>query len=324
MQLKENILFDGRYNLVKQLGRGGFSEVWLVKDRKVNDKMMVIKVYAPGMGLDDDGVQIFKNEFSLVFDIQHKNILKPTYFDIYNNMPYLVLPYCEQGSCSKLIGKITEKEVWKFLKDVSDGLAHLHAQKPPVIHQDIKPDNILIDNNGNYLITDFGISSKARNTLRRSLSQLKSSGGTIAYMAPEKFEKDNYPINAGDIWALGVTAYELMTGDVPFGEHGGLIQKSGAEIPDIRGAWSENLTSIVKSCLAKEPWDRPTAQDIFLQASNLGLDVKKKCRKCGKEISLNASFCSYCNASQNVEVCSKCKKEITASATFCPYCGNRK
>jgi len=324
MQLRENMMFNSRYSLVKLLGRGGFSEVWLVKDRKVNDKMMVIKVYAPGTGLDDDGVQIFKNEFSLVFDIQHTNLLKPTYFDIHNNMPYLVLPYCEQGSCSKLIGKITEKEVWKFLKDVSAGLAHLHAQEPPVIHQDIKPDNILIDNSGNYLITDFGISSKARNTLRRSLSQIKSSGGTIAYMAPEKFEKDNYPIKAGDIWALGVTAYELMTGDVPFGEHGGLIQKNGAEIPNIRGSWSDNLTSIVKSCLAKEPWDRPTAQDIFLQASNPGSGVKKKCWKCGKEISRNASFCSYCNASQNVVICPKCNKEITTSATFCPYCGNKK
>jgi serine/threonine protein kinase len=300
MQFKENVLFDGRYFLVKLLGRGGFSEVWLVKDQKVNDKPMVVKIYASGNGLDDDGVQIFKNEFALVFDIHHSNLLKPSHFDICDSMPYLVLPYCEHGSCSKLTGRFREKDAWKFLHDVAAGLAYLHAQEPPVIHQDIKPANILIDN-GNYLITDFGISTKARNTLRRSQIDNKSSIGTIAYMAPEKFPFSNFPIKAGDIWALGVTLYELMTGNVPFGEHGGLIQKSGAEIPDIQGDWSSNLIKIIHSCLAREPWDRPTAQTIVEQAEYPlnPVELTKKesnkfCRYCGKSVSANREFCRYC------------------------------
>jgi serine/threonine protein kinase len=293
MQFKEKTLFDDRYLLIKLLGKGGFSEVWLVEDRKVNDKPMVVKVYAPGAGLDEDGIQIFKNEFVLLFDIHHSNLLKPAHFDICDNMPYLVLPYCEQGSCNKLIGKITEEEAWKFLHDVAAGLAHLHAQEPPVIHQDIKPANILMDN-GSYLITDFGISTKARSTLRKSVSQ--SLGGTIAYMSPEKFGPESLPVKAGDIWALGATLYELITGNVPFGEQGGLIQKNGAEIPNVHGTWSSGIIKIINSCLAKDPWDRPVARDILEQAEYYlnPAELTKTCAKCGAMNKEDERICKSC------------------------------
>jgi TPR repeat protein len=145
---------------------------------------------------------------------------------------------------------------------VASGLEYLHKQNPPVIHQDIKPDNVLIDANGQFMITDFGISAKARSTLRKSAQRHNVSGGTIAYMAPERFGKDNTPVMASDIWALGATLYELLTGDTPFGEHGGLVQKSGAEIPTLDGNWSNELKQIVKSCLQPNPDDRPSAQQI--------------------------------------------------------------
>ena len=80
MQLEQNTLFDGRYFLKKLLGRGGFSEVWLVEDTKVENKTMVIKVYAPNTGLDDDGARLFSREFSLVFDLNHTNLLRPAHW----------------------------------------------------------------------------------------------------------------------------------------------------------------------------------------------------------------------------------------------------
>ena len=263
MRLQENMLFHHRYHLIKLLGRGGFSEVWLAEDEKANKIKIALKVYAPGAGLDEDGARLFTQEFSLVFNVNHSNLLKPTHFDIYEQMPYLVMPFCNNGSSTKLIAKISEKEVWQFLHDISSGLAYLHSQTPPVIHQDIKPDNVLIDSNGNFLITDFGISTKVRNTLRKSMAQSSTSGGgTRAYMGPERFGKEPLPIKASDVWALGAAVYELITGDVPFGEHGGVIQKSGAEIPDIKGSWSADLKKLIRLCLNQEPWDRPTAETI--------------------------------------------------------------
>jgi formylglycine-generating enzyme required for sulfatase activity len=119
----------------------------------------------------------------------------------------------------------------------------------------------LIDENDAYMITDFGISTKARSTLRKSVGHA-TGGGTLDYMGPERFSKNNAPVKASDIWALGATLFELLTGDTPFGEHGGLLLQGGAEIPEIRGAWSNDLKAIVLRCLQKEPWERPTAGQL--------------------------------------------------------------
>jgi len=266
MQLEEGYLFDSRYRLIKLLGRGGFSEVWLVEDVKVGNQKRALKVYAPGTGLDDDGVQLFSSEYQLVYDLNHSHLLRASHFDVCQRSPYLIVPYCERGSASKLTGKITEDEAWQFLHDVASGLAYMHEQEPPIIHQDIKPDNVLINHNGRYLITDFGISAKARSTLRKSAGNVKS-GGTIAYMSPERFGHDNTPIKASDVWALGATMFELLVGDAPFGDHGGLIQKSGAEIPNITGNYTENLNNVKYKMLALETWDRPTAAQLTKRAT---------------------------------------------------------
>mgnify|MGYP001637594485 FL=1 len=261
MWLQENTLFADRYQLVRLLGRGGFSEVWLAEDRLTGLKV-AIKVYAPGTGLDSDGMSVFSKELSLVYNLHHTNLLKPQHFDQCNNRPYLVLPYCEQGSALKLVGQMPEEEAWRFLRDVAAGLEYLHALEPPVIHQDIKPDNVLRDSTGTFMITDFGISTKIRSTLRKSVNQAENSGGTMAYMGPERFSKHPMAIMASDVWALGATLFELLSGDPPFGDLGGVLQQKGAEIPEVTGNYSPELKKAVEACLAKEPWDRPTAHTL--------------------------------------------------------------
>ena len=262
MQLTENTYFgeNNRYYLEKLLGRGGFSEVWLVKD-SITNLELALKVYAPSTGMDNDGLQTFSRELARVYNISHTNLLKPQYVDSWQGMPYLIMPYCSQGSLVKRIGKMNENEIRRVIHDVASGLAYLHEHN--IIHQDIKPDNILIDETGNYVITDFGISTRARSTLRKNMTtSFANSGGTIAYMGPERFSKEPAPTKASDIWSLGATIYELMTGDTPFGEHGGLIQKSGAEIPNLRGDYSEDLKQLVIQMLMPNPKDRPTAATI--------------------------------------------------------------
>lgn len=259
--MEDNKLFHDRYFLERLLGRGNFSEVWLAKDTKT-EIPVALKIYAPATGLDDQGLNVFAREFSLVVNANHKNLLKPLYYDSCDRKPYLVLPFCTKGSIMKNVGKFTEEEAWILLRDVASGLAWLHSMNPPVIHQDIKPDNIMVGENGEYMITDFGVSTHLRSTLRKSLSSAFSSAGTIAYMAPERFGKDNTPIMANDVYSLGATVYEMLTGDTPFGDDGGLVQKKGADVPELKGEYSEQLKKTLSKCLRLNSWERPTAEQL--------------------------------------------------------------
>lgn len=266
--LQQDTLFASRYQLRSLIGRGGFSEVWLAHDTWTNLDI-AIKVYAPGQGLDNDGLREFCQELASVHHLTHPNLLKPDHVDQWENMPYLIMEYCPKGALTKQVGKLSEEQVWSVLHDVAAGLAYLHSKD--IVHQDIKPDNILLDESGNYRITDFGISTKARTTLRKSMLGASTSGGTMAYMGPERFSAQPAPTKASDIWSLGAMIYELITGDVPFGEIGGGMQKNGAEIPDITKLISPALTHVIHLMLARETWDRPTAETLATWAANPSL-----------------------------------------------------
>ncbi len=265
MRLQENTTFANRYQLERLLGRGGFSEVWLAKDNWTHLRI-ALKVYAPGQGMDANGLQDFCGELANVFDLNHTNLLKPTHVDSWNDMPYLIMAYCSNGSLASKVGKLSEEEIWKLIHDVGAGLAYLH--KRDVVHQDIKPDNILIDEVGNYVITDFGISTRARSTLRKSVVGGSASGGTTAYMGPERFSRQPAPTKASDVWSFGAMVYEVLEGIVPFGEVGGGLQKGGAEIPYISANVSDALKFTVYKMLSKETWDRPTAETLVAWSQN--------------------------------------------------------
>lgn len=238
-------------------GSGSFGEVWLARD-EVLDCEVALKIY---ISLDSRGVEEFKREYITTLDVAHLNLLTADYFDVWEQRPFLVMRYCSMGSSSSLVGMIDETELWHFIHDVAAGLEYLHDMPNPIIHQDIKPDNILLDDSGRYLITDFGISKKIRSTMSKQ-SDRTIGFGAIAYMAPERFGSDSVPIKASDIWSLGVSIYELATGELPFDGLGGGMQKNGAEIPILDGRWSESIAMVMQSCLAKEPWNRPSAQQL--------------------------------------------------------------
>ena len=255
--IKSDILFAYRYRLIKRIGRGGFAEVWLADDT-LAELQVAIKIYD---GMDEEGLKIFVQEINKVYHLNHTNLLKPQHVAAWNNMPYLVMNYCSAGSCEKRIGQITEQEVWKILHDVASGLAYLHSNN--IIHQDIKPANILQDDMGNYVIIDFGISTLARDTLLKSTLMGNTSAGTLAYMGPERFSQQPAPTKASDIWSLGATLYELIEGTTPFPrEVGGGMQKMGAEIPSINAPISDALKFTIFKMLSKETWDRPTAATL--------------------------------------------------------------
>ena len=261
--LQADLLFADRYRLIKRIGQGGFAEVWLADDT-LADLQVAIKIYG---GMDEDGLKIFVKEINKVYHLNHTNLLKPQYVAAWNNMPYLVMTYCSAGSLEKQIGQITEQEIWKILHDVASGLAYLHSNN--IIHQDIKPANILQDDMGNYVIIDFGISTLARDTLRKSTLRGNTSAGTLAYMAPERFSKDPTPLFASDIWSLGAMLFELLEGKTPFpADFGGGMQKAGAELIDITANVSQELKSLIYKMLSLNTWDRPTATTLVEWAKN--------------------------------------------------------
>lgn len=273
--INEEGLFDGRYKLIKLLSEeGGTADVWLAEDCETEDEvyndeseelqdiegtgvLVAIKIYRPKNSLDMDGIRDFRNEFKTVHNCHHANLLTPKGFNTLDDMPYLVMPYCRMGSAEEIVGKLTEKkELWKFVLHVASGLSYLHSLERPIVHQDIKPANILIDNNGYYCITDFGISVQKDNDLEDN-----KSSGTIPYMPPERFKEDYESNPQSDIWALGATLYELITGKHPF-KDGGIEQKSDTQIPKINSNIPKGIKKIVYGCLNYDPRKRPTAEEI--------------------------------------------------------------
>ena len=256
MTFKEGSIVAEHYELKRQLGQGSFGDVWLAHNL-LADIDVAIKFYGV---LDSKGLEEFRNEFKVAYKLRHPNLLNINHFDVYANCPYLVMPYCANGSVNRHVGQMPEPEIWNFILDVSGGLAFLHSQQPPIVHQDIKPDNILITSDGRYVISDFGISRSFRTKMSRTNNNISSSG-TIAYMGPERFSEKPLVVLASDIWAFGMTLYELMTGDVLWEGMGGCVQLNGARIPTISGNFSPELINLVTACLAAETWNRPNQRD---------------------------------------------------------------
>lgn len=284
-------LFDGRYKLLRPLNtEGATADVWLALDTSTIDTehntsnspdnenaeepglLVAIKIYRPKNALDSEGEQRFRKEFKVAYDCHHTNLLQPTSFSVFDGIPYLILPYCRKGSSEQLIGKLKKTdEIWKFIADVSSGLARLHSNQPQIIHQDIKPANILIVDD-NYSITDFGISSQNNRTY--GIYEDEENSGTLAYMAPERFEDLSSPIPESDIWAFGSTLCEIITGEVPFGEEGGKSQLAGGSMISLK-AIPASIRPLIKACLQQDPAKRPTAQEISIAAQAKKFPLKK-------------------------------------------------
>ncbi len=258
-ELTAGSVIDDRYILKDYKGRGSFGEVWLAYDNELEIDV-AIKLY---ISLDQKGQDEFKSEYKVAFGLNHQNLLTAQHYSVWNHRPYLIMKYCSRGSANDLTGNIAnEKDIWRFIHDVAAGLKFLHGLETPIVHQDIKPENILIDDQGTYLITDFGISRKMRSTLRKQ-SKRAAESGAIAYMGPERFLKDPIAVKASDIWSLGVSIYEMATGELPFCGQGGGMLNAGAEIPDLdTSKWSKNLNEVMRACLAKDTWNRPTAEKL--------------------------------------------------------------
>lgn len=263
-KFKAGDVFHDRYTLEKLIGVGGFADVWRATDTKTG-KVVALKIYT---NLDEDGINGLSDEYTRMHDLNHTNILKAEHFDSWGNIPYLVMKYCDGGSLDKKIGKMSAEELTEAIRQISNGLRYLHQSG--IVHQDIKPANILIDNTGGtttYVLSDFGISSKTKTKLSHSVN-LKNQGTSMteAYAPPEKFSSkkaDRKPDRKGDIFSFGISIYELATGSMPFDElsTGRQLQYEGAEV-DFSEIQDEKIRRITELCMQPDKDDRPSAEEV--------------------------------------------------------------
>ncbi|MDE6696190.1 MAG: protein kinase [Muribaculaceae bacterium] len=252
MTLSPNQMFHGRYLLVELMGSGASAEVWKALDTKAGNLAVALKIYTSDISKQGTyGLSVFQKEFTTVFNMTHTNLLRPSGYDINEGCPYLTMQFCENGSATSMVGRVDEKELLHFLHDVAAGLEYLHDHN--IIHQDIKPDNVLVDDNCNFLLTDFGISKKEN-------AADEAIGGTRAYMAPEVYAGKT--TKESDIWSLGATAVELLTGNPPFGENGGLAEAQGTAMETLPGKLQPQVKQLLKSMLEENPAKRPSASQI--------------------------------------------------------------
>lgn len=262
--LNPNTVFSKRYRLTKHLGTGAFAEVWKAEDTLASNTIVAIKIYAPDKGMDQDGIQIFRNEYALPSQLKHTNLLNAKHFDVYNGSPYLVMDYCSDGSLMrKLVNRheFSEAEVAKIIHQIGSALAYVHRKG--LCHKDIKPENILIYDSTTFVLGDFGISTRIRRTMAHNMasapSDQKYTSFTPAFAPPES--NIRVPAPSGDVFSFGATLYEVTAGSLPFEQMGRAIQE-GAIIPPIPNKYSRDLNEVVMRCMRLEPEQRPTADDL--------------------------------------------------------------
>ena len=204
----------GIFTIVKQIGAGGMSEVYLVKDDL--GRPFALKTMSRSLSFEPSFRQRFEQEARIMASLSHPNIVQMhSYFEADGRF-CLVMEYIEGGSLRELsrkIGPIPEKRALHILQQIAEALSYAHGKG--IIHRDIKPSNILLDENDNVKVMDFGI---ARMTEGPGLTQTGSQMGTLVYMSPEQIRDSKHVDERTDIYSLGVSFYEMLTGKPPYDE----------------------------------------------------------------------------------------------------------
>ncbi len=259
------------YTLERELGGGGMSRVFAATETSLG-RQVVVKVLPPEMA-EGVSVERFTREIQLAAQLRHPHIVPVLAAGVSGGLPYYTMPLEEGQSLRATLtksGPLPVSEAISVLRDVAKALAYAHERG--VVHRDIKPDNVLLTG-GAAVVTDFGVAKAlaAAKTVEAggTLTQIGTSLGTPAYMAPEQAAADAGTDHRADIYSFGVMAYEMLAGRPPF--HGRVGQKLLAAqmgerpepITDIRADTPPLLAQLVMKCLEKDADDRPqSASDL--------------------------------------------------------------
>ena len=206
-------LLDDRYELVEILGVGGMAVVYRARDRILN-RFVAIKIMKDEFTNDEEFRRRFRNESQAAAQLSHNNIVQV--FDVSppsSHMQYIVMELIEGITLKDYLlrkGRLSWQETLFFVQQISKALAYVHSQG--VIHQDIKPHNIILLRDGTVKVTDFGIARFEQNQETRVIQE---AIGSVHYISPEQAQSSRIDHRA-DLYSLGVVMYEMLTGRVPF------------------------------------------------------------------------------------------------------------
>jgi serine/threonine-protein kinase len=262
-------IVSDRYELEREVGRGGMATVYLARDVK-HDRRVAIKVLEPDLA-SSVGAERFQREIGIAATLTHPRIPPLHDSGSAGGVLFYVMPYIEGESLRHLLdreGQLPTEDVVRIIGEVAEALEYAHGQG--VVHRDVKPDNILLTAGG-AVVMDFGIASALEHASGDKLTQTGLVVGTPGYMAPEQ-SGEKAPDGRADQYALGCVAYEMLGGDPPFtGPTPAAILARHAIDPvpklrTIRPGVSEGVERTIEKALAKVPADRFRSVAEFAEA----------------------------------------------------------
>lgn len=204
----------GRYQILDEIGRGGFGIVYKANDPKLK-RAVALKLLTAGEGASEEDIQRFMREAESAAKLHHPNIVPIHELDVHEGRHFFTMDLIEGPTLSKLIGEddITARRAVEILQEVARAVHHAHEHG--IVHRDIKPDNILIARDGRPMVTEFGLAKRVEGHTR--LTRSGATMGTPQYMPPEQARGQVRRIDArSDVYALGAVLYEMITGRPPF------------------------------------------------------------------------------------------------------------
>jgi eukaryotic-like serine/threonine-protein kinase len=276
-EVSEGSVVDGRYRVLRKIGSGGMADVWLAEDAHLQ-RQVALKVLHSRFAQDREFVERFRREAESAAGLHHPNVVAVFDRGEVDGTYYIAMQYLEGRSLKQLIdlGLTPEQSVY-LIRQVLEGarFAHRHG----VVHRDLKPHNVIVDDEGKAVVTDFGIA-------RAGVSEITQTGsvmGTPHYLSPEQAQGEEVtPVS--DLYSIGVMLYEALAGRVPFeGESAVAVamkqvsqapQRPSSINPDVSPA----LDSVVMRALEKSPGDRFQSADAFIAALDNALKAGDELR----------------------------------------------
>jgi serine/threonine protein kinase len=269
----------GNYDLLEKLGDGAMGVVYKARRWKSED-LVAIKVLHAHIAKNPILLKRFEQEFRISSKLDHPNIVKVIEFSSNGGQPYYVMEYIDGESLGDKLdreGKMPEEEAIRIIVDAAHGLHRAHRQG--LIHRDIKPDNIMVTREGKAKILDLGLAKDQEQGA--DLTRAGHGLGTPDFMAPEQFRNAKNASVRCDIYSLGATLYQMVTGKIPFNEDEpikAMMRKLRNELPtarEVNPAVSERTDWAVRRAMSANPDNRPAscrefAEDLLGQSTRSG------------------------------------------------------